>query len=93
MAADIGFRSANGLYTYQGGISTDHLKLEPGRAIIKCQIELAMERGLEFIDFLRGDEPYKARFNTHEIKNLRYEIVGNSVDCGDYLRIKKPVGI
>ena len=78
IAADIGYRSEEGLYTYQGGISTEHLHLEPGRAIIKCQMELAMARGLKFIDFLRGDEPYKARFNTNEIKNLRYEIVGGN---------------
>jgi len=79
IAADIGFRSESGLFTYQGGISNDHLDLEPGRAIIRSQMELAMERGLKFIDFLRGDEPYKARFNTCEIENVRYELVANKV--------------
>ena len=78
IAADIGFCSGNGFFTYQGGISTDHLHLEPGKAILRAQIELAMERGEQFIDFLRGDEPYKARYNTTEIRNVRHEIVANS---------------
>jgi len=78
-AADIGFHSEDGFFTYQGGISNEHLNLEPGRAIIRVQIELAMSRGSKFVDFLRGDEPYKARYNTREIENVRYEIVGNNI--------------
>jgi CelD/BcsL family acetyltransferase involved in cellulose biosynthesis len=77
IAADIGFESEHGLYTYQGGISPDHLELEPGRAVLKSQMELAMARGARFIDFLRGDEPYKSRFNTTQIQNVRYEIIGS----------------
>jgi CelD/BcsL family acetyltransferase involved in cellulose biosynthesis len=79
LAADIGFHSKGGFFTYQGGISVDHLRLEPGRAILRAQIEYAMERGAGFIDFLRGDEPYKARYQTREIKNVRHEIVANNV--------------
>ena len=76
IAADIGYFRGNGMYTYQGGMSPDHLDLEPGRAIIKSQIEVAIERGAKFIDFLRGDEPYKSRFITKRIENVRYEIAG-----------------
>jgi CelD/BcsL family acetyltransferase involved in cellulose biosynthesis len=76
IAADIGYYGKGGLFTYQGGISPDHLNLEPGRAIIKAQMELAMQRNLTFIDFLRGDEPYKSRFDTSRIDNVRYEITG-----------------
>ena len=76
IAADIAYHCGEGMYTYQGGISPEHLDLEPGRAIIKSQIEVAIERGATFIDFLRGDEPYKSRFNTERIENVRYEISG-----------------
>ena len=81
VAADIAYYGDGDdvVYTYQGGISPDHLHLEPGRAILKCQIELAIEKGAKFVDFLRGDEPCKARFNTFEIKNSRFEIVNPSI--------------
>ena len=75
IAADIGYYGDGGLFTYQGGVSPDHLHLEPGHAILKCQMELAMKRNAAFIDFLRGDEPYKAHFNAEKIDNIRYEIV------------------
>ena len=78
IAADIGYFGEGGLFTYQGGISPDHLDLDPGRAIIKCQMETAMRRGANFMDFLRGDEPYKSRFDTRRIENVRFEIVGRS---------------
>lgn len=76
IAADIGYDTGDGMFTYQGGISPGHLDCEPGRAIIKAQIETAIERGATFIDFLRGDEPYKSRFNTQRIENVRHVIVG-----------------
>ena len=76
VAADIAYHCGDVMFTYQGGISPDHLNLEPGRAIIKSQIEVAIERGATFMDFLRGDEPYKSRFNTERIENVRYEICG-----------------
>lgn len=79
IAADIAYYSGDGIFTYQGGISQSHLHLEPGRAIIKSQIEVAMKRGATFIDFLRGDEPYKSRFDAQKINNVRYEIASRSL--------------
>ena len=79
IAADIAYYSGGGIFTYQGGISQSHLHLEPGRAIIKSQIEVAMKNGATFIDFLRGDEPYKSRFKSQKIDNVRYEISSKSI--------------
>lgn len=76
ISADIAFQTDAGVFTYQGGISPNHLDLEPGRAILKSQIELSMKNGAAFMDFLRGDEPYKSRFKTKRIENVRYEISG-----------------
>ena len=82
IAADIAFASGRGLYTYQGGISPDHLKWEPGRAILRSQLEWAMENGLEFIDFLRGDEPYKTRWQTEETSAVVIEVTGTGFKAG-----------
>lgn len=79
IAADIAFAAGRGLYTYQGGISPDHLKWEPGRAILRAQLEWAMENGLEFIDFLRGDEPYKTRWQTEETPAVVIEVTGPGI--------------
>ena len=72
-SADIGFVAERGFFAYQGGISPNHLQLEPGRAILRRQIEWAIEDGLEFVDFLRGDESYKARWNATESSAVRME--------------------
>lgn len=74
IAADIAFVSGNGLFTYQGGIDPEQLKWEPGRAILRCQIERAMDEGLEFIDFLRGDEGYKSRWQAFASDAVRIQV-------------------
>jgi CelD/BcsL family acetyltransferase involved in cellulose biosynthesis len=48
------------LYAYQGGIDPQRLRESPGRIIMTATIKRAIERGFTEIDFLRGDEPYKA---------------------------------
>ena len=78
IAADIAFVTDNGLFTYQGGIDPEQLKWEPGRAILRCQIERAMDEGLEFVDFLRGDEGYKTRWQAVESDTVRIQVNSNS---------------
>ncbi len=75
-SADIGFVNDHGVFGYQGGMSPDHLKYEPGRAILRRQIEWAIEDGFEFFDFLRGDESYKSRWNADGTKAMRVEVFG-----------------
>ena len=74
IAADIGFVVGDGLFTYQGGIEPDQLKWEPGRSILRCQIERAMDEGLKFVDFLRGDEGYKSRWQAVESDTVRIQV-------------------
>ena len=74
IAADIAFVCGDGLFTYQGGIEPDQLKWEPGRSILRCQIERAMGEGLNFVDFLRGDEGYKSRWQAIESDTVRIQV-------------------
>ena len=49
---------------YQSGIDPEMASLEPGYQSVLVSIEHAIEKGCKFFDFLRGDEPYKARWST-----------------------------
>lgn len=59
VAADIGFRSSTHWYCYQSGIETAAMDIEPGKMSNIWMIHEASSLGLNAIDFLRGDEPYK----------------------------------
>jgi CelD/BcsL family acetyltransferase involved in cellulose biosynthesis len=50
------------VYTYQSGIDPDRLEVSPGRLAHMLTIRRAVEDGYQRIDFLRGDEPYKAHW-------------------------------
>ena len=49
---------------YQSGIDPDMSSLEPGYQSVMVAIDHAIENGCKYFDFLRGDEPYKARWST-----------------------------
>jgi len=49
---------------YQSGIDPKMSSLEPGYQSVLASIEHAIENDFKYFDFLRGDEPYKARWST-----------------------------
>ncbi|HEX5471116.1 MAG TPA: GNAT family N-acetyltransferase, partial [Lacipirellulaceae bacterium] len=49
-------------YAYQGGVDPDRLPEEPGRLSTILCLRAAIEEGHTQMDFLRGDEPYKAHW-------------------------------
>ena len=49
---------------YQSGIEPDAQSSEPGYQSVTVAIQHAIENGFKYFDFLRGDEPYKARWST-----------------------------
>ncbi|HBJ38250.1 MAG TPA: hypothetical protein DDZ51_26545 [Planctomycetaceae bacterium] len=65
VAAGLCFESPKGLFVYQSGITlpskskTDFVATNPGWLLNLFHIEYARSRRLQFIDYLRGDEPYK----------------------------------
>jgi CelD/BcsL family acetyltransferase involved in cellulose biosynthesis len=55
--------AGNRAYLYQSGFDPAQRSLEPGHLVATSAVRLAIERGCSHFDFLRGDEPYKARWN------------------------------
>lgn len=49
---------------YQSGIDPEMSSLEPGYQSVMVSIDHAIENDFKHFDFLRGDEPYKARWST-----------------------------
>ena len=54
-------------YMYQSGVDVSRMNLEPGYQVALAAIEASLEDGLRKFDFLRGDEPYKSRWDTTRI--------------------------
>jgi len=54
-------------YMYQSGADETRMKLEPGYQIAVASIQKSIDLGLKHFDFMRGDEPYKARWSTTRV--------------------------
>lgn len=68
VAAEIHFRSDRVSYAYQSGLDPEALDCEPGRLITIALLQKFIDQRLESVDFLRGDEPYKAHFRAEPIE-------------------------
>ena len=64
-------------YCYQGGIDPQRLADEPGQLTTAATVKRAIEQGGRAIDFLRGDEPYKAHFRAIARPLLALRVVPN----------------
>lgn len=56
---------------YQSGADVERMNLEPGYQMAYLSIQHSIEQGMEFFDFLRGDEPYKSRWNSQRVPLYR----------------------
>lgn len=63
------------LYAYQAGVDPECLEHQPGKLINVAILRQAIERGYRAFDFLRGDEPYKARFGAQPRPSIDFRIV------------------
>jgi CelD/BcsL family acetyltransferase involved in cellulose biosynthesis len=61
-AAEYHFADQATTYAYQGGVDPDRLADEPGRLSTILFLRAAIEQGHRRVDFLRGDEAYKAHW-------------------------------
>ena len=69
-AAEYHFTDGTTTFAYQGGVDPERLSDEPGRlSTIRC-LQRAIAEGHRQIDFMRGDEPYKAHWRGSAI-NVR----------------------
>jgi CelD/BcsL family acetyltransferase involved in cellulose biosynthesis len=63
------------LYAYQAGVDPDAMQHQPGKLINLAILRRSIARGYRVFDFLRGDEPYKARFGARPRPGMELRIV------------------
>jgi CelD/BcsL family acetyltransferase involved in cellulose biosynthesis len=76
-AAEYHIAGASTTYAYQGGVDPERLLEEPGRLSTILCLRAAIEEGHRHIDFLRGDEPYKAHWRAQPRATFDYRVVPN----------------
>lgn len=76
-AAEYHVADSTTTYAYQGGVDPDRLAEEPGRLSTILCIRAAIEEGRRQIDFLRGDEPYKAHWRASARETYDYRVIPN----------------
>jgi len=68
-------KSDNTCMMYQSGLDPEFSSCEPGYQTNLAGIQYAISNGFKYFDFLRGDEPYKARWSTTREAILRHKYV------------------
>jgi CelD/BcsL family acetyltransferase involved in cellulose biosynthesis len=63
------------VYMFQSGTCDQRSALEPGYQLAACAIQRSINMGFACFDFLRGDEPYKARWNTNRVTLSRVKFI------------------
>ena len=71
IAAALLFHDQQNVFMYQSGFDPEYRSLEPGYMLIVAAMQWAIDRQFKTFDFLRGDEPYKARWNTKRIPHVK----------------------
>lgn len=77
VAVDYAIAAGDTVYCYQGGLDPDAIDEEPGRLCSLALMQRALEEGYRAVDFLRGDEPYKAHFRAQPIACTEHRLVAN----------------
>jgi CelD/BcsL family acetyltransferase involved in cellulose biosynthesis len=65
------------VYAYQSGIEPQALKHSPGQLSNMIAIRRAVAQGCRAFDFLRGDEPYKARWRARPRATLEIRVAAD----------------
>jgi CelD/BcsL family acetyltransferase involved in cellulose biosynthesis len=74
-AAEYHLADGAATYAYQGGVDPDRLDEEPGRLSMILCLRQAIEERHQRLDFLRGDEPYKAHWRATPRAMWNYRVV------------------
>lgn len=74
VAAVLGFVYANKLLLYNSGYEPGLLSLSPGVVLMSEEVRLAIEAGLEELDFLRGNEKYKYDLGATDVDLLHLTV-------------------
>ena len=62
------------LYAYQAGVDPAAMEHQPGNLINLAILRQAIDGGYRAFDFLRGDEPYKARFGAQPRPSVEFRV-------------------
>ena len=74
LAAIYVFLYRNTVYLYNSGYDPAYSRWSPGIVLLSLYIKKSIERGIDKIDFLRGNEPYKYGFGTKDYPLYRMQI-------------------
>ena len=66
------------VYIYSTGYDSKYAKLQPGSMLAAKTLRFAYDNGLKGVELMRGDEPYKAKFNGVPSRLLEVRIVAPS---------------
>jgi len=77
VAAEYWLESDGVVYAYQSGRDPESEEIEPGSMAFIASAQAMLAEGLRTIDFLRGDEPYKAHWRAQPRSCVRLRIVAN----------------
>ncbi|MDZ7615781.1 MAG: GNAT family N-acetyltransferase, partial [Patescibacteria group bacterium] len=75
LAAEYQLAGAGTLYVYQAGLDPDRLDWEPGHLATARVLQRAIAEGCRRVDFLRGNEPYKAQWRAEFHENASVRVV------------------
>ncbi|HEX2477162.1 MAG TPA: GNAT family N-acetyltransferase [Lacipirellulaceae bacterium] len=76
-AAEYHVADSSATYAYQGGVDPERLAEEPGRLSAILCLRAAIAEGHSRVDFLRGDEPYKAHWRAAPQPTFDCRIIPN----------------
>jgi hypothetical protein len=77
VAAEYHFTDGSTTFAYQGGVDPERLAEEPGRLSTILCLRAAIQEQQKRVDFLRGDEPYKAHWRAVSHPTYDYRVVPN----------------
>ena len=66
--------TTDSLYAYQSGLNPDCRKDSPGHALMSTLFVEAIESGCQRLEFLRGNEPYKATWGAQPVRAERIRV-------------------
>ena len=75
IAVEYWLAGADVVYAYQSGVDPDALEHSPGRLSHISALCGAIEQGYGAVDFLRGDEPYKAHWRAQSRASVEIRVV------------------
>ncbi len=78
LAVELAFQGPDRLYAYQAGIDGSRLHDSPGHLGHYALVRYALDHGLGMLDFLRGDEPYKAEWEAEPHLTLEFRVAARS---------------